>query len=299
MTDTSLREILAGLRVPACAAPMTAISTPALVGAACAAGILGGFPTSNCRSVAELDEWFDEIASLVNASVPTNVAPGPVVANLIVGKQNRRLDDDLACVARRRVRVVITSVGNPAPVIGPLHDAGCLVLVDVVSVAHARKALAAGADGLILLSAGAGGHTGWANPLAFVRAVRSFYDGPLAIAGGMSDGAALWSAICAGYDLAMFGTRFIATPESGATDSWREAIVASEMDDVTVATAPNGVAASLLRGGGGSGGHTVSSVHRNMSVQEVVDEIVDGWHSARRRTASLLGAPDLRTGARP
>ena len=142
------------------------------------------------------DEWFDEIASIADVGTPA-VTPGPVAANLIVGRQNTRLDDDLDCIARRQVPIVITSVGNPAPVIAPLHEAGSLVVVDVVSLEHAHKALAAGADGLILLSAGAGGHTGWANPLAFVRAVRSFYDGPLAVAGGMSDGAALWAAVTA------------------------------------------------------------------------------------------------------
>ncbi len=104
----------------------------------------------------------------------------------------------------------------------------------------------------------------------------------------MSDGAALWSAVCAGYDLGMFGTRFIATPESGAPPAWRQAIVAASMDDITVAAAPNGVAASLLRDGGGSGGHTVSSVTREMPAADVVEELIDGWHRARSRTAALL-----------
>ena len=287
----SLPDLLASLTIPACAAPMTAVSTPALVAEACAAGIVGAFPTSNCRSIAELEEWFDQIAVTAAARTPAGATTGPVAANLIVGKQNTRLDDDLACVARRRIPIVITSVGNPAPVIGPLHDAGCLVLVDVVSVAHARKALAAGADGLILLGAGAGGHTGWANPLAFVRAVRAFTDVPLAIAGGVADGAALWSAVCAGYDLGMVGTRFVATHESGASDVWREALVAASMDDITVATAPNGVAASLLRGGGGSGGHTVSSVQRITSAAEVVAELRAGWEHAQARTAARPATP--------
>jgi nitronate monooxygenase len=291
VTKYPLRDLISQLPLPAVAAPMTAISTPAVVAAACAAGVVGAFPTSNCRSVTELDEWFDEIDELIRAQSIADLPSGPVAANIIVGKQNARLDEDLACVARRRIPVVITSVGNPAPVIGPLHEAGCLVLVDVASMAHAHKALAAGADGLTLLSAGAGGHTGWANPLAFVRAVRRFYDGPLAVAGGMSDGHALWAAIVAGYDLGMYGTRFIATPESGASPSWREAIVASTMDDVTVASAPNGVSASMLRGGGGSGGHTVSAVDRLMSVREVVAELQIGWQRARAGTAALLGVP--------
>ena len=131
---------------------------------------------------------------------------------------------DVDCVVQQQPEMVITSVGSPAPVVQPLQDAGCLVFADVVSEAHAHKALAAGVDGLVLLSAGAGGHTGWANPFAFVRAVRSFYDGPLVLTGGMSDGAALWAAQCAGYDLAMFGTRFIATHESNVTADWQAAL---------------------------------------------------------------------------
>jgi nitronate monooxygenase len=279
--------LIDGLRLPAMAAPMTGVSTPRLVAEACAAGILGGFPTSNAPSSAALDEWFDEIDGVVRTS-SSGHSPGPVVANLIVGRQNTRLDDDVECVTRRHVPLVVTSVGSPKLVIGPLHDAGCLVLADVASMAHADKALAAGADGLVLLAAGAGGHTGWANPLAFVRGVRAFYDGPLAVAGGMSDGTALWSAVCAGYDIGFFGTRFIGTTASGATDTWRRALVESTMDDITLATAPNGVAASTIRGGGGSAGHTISSVRGDSTVADLVDELEADWHAARRRTAAQL-----------
>lgn len=284
----SLRTLIASLPIPAVAAPMTAVSTPALVAAACAAGIIGAFPTSNARSLAELDEWFDEIAATSRAATPAGATTGPVMANLIVGRQNTRLDDDVACVARRRLPIVVTSVGSPAPVIGPLHEAGCAVLADVASIAHAHKALAAGADGLVLLSQGAGGHTGWANPFAFVRAVRAFYDGPLAVAGGMSDGAALWAAVVAGYDLGMFGTRFIATPESGVGPAWRQAVIAASMDDITVATAPNGVAASMVRGAGASAGHTASAVERELTVAQVVAELIAGWRQARAATSALL-----------
>jgi len=287
MDGTGFRGMVDALRLPAMAAPMTGVSTPQLVAEACAAGLMGGFPTSNAPSLAALDEWFDEIDESVRASSSGHM-PGPVVANLIVGRQNSRLDDDVECVTRRHITLVVTSVGSPKPVIGPLHDAGCLVLADVASMAHADKALAAGADGLVLLSAGAGGHTGWANPFAFVRAVRSFYDGPLAVAGGMSDGAALWAAVCAGYDIGFFGTRFIGTSASGATDTWRRALVESTMDDIALATAPNGVAASTIRGGGGSAGHTISSVRAESTVAALVDELEADWTAARRRTAAQL-----------
>jgi nitronate monooxygenase len=288
MTAGSLRDQFAALPLPMIVAPMTAVSTPALVGAACAAGVIGAFPTSNCRSSAELDEWFEAIAERVRRDTPVGGEPGPIIANLIVSRANDRLEDDIDAVVRHGVPIVITSVGNPAPHIGPLHAGGCQVLVDIASIAHAHKALTAGADGLVLLSAGAGGHTGWANPFAFARAVRAFYDGPLVLAGGMSDGAALWSAITLGYDVGMFGTRFIATDESGAPPAWRQAILDSTMDDVTLGAGPNGVAASLLRSGSGSCGHSVSSVDCHMATADVIAAIRDDWDRARARTAALL-----------
>ncbi len=287
-TVNDFDELVAGLRLPAIAAPMTGISTPELVGEACAAGVVGSFPTSNAASIAELDEWFEHVAQVRSETAAVRT-PGAVAANLIVGKQNKRLDEDVEAVVRHRPELVITSVGSPAPVVGPLHEAGCLVLADVASEVHAHKALAAGADGLVLLAAGAGGHTGWANPFAFVRTVRAFFDGPLAVAGGMSDGAALWAAVCAGYDLGLFGTRFIATNESGVTATWQEALERYTMDQVSTTIASNGVAASTLPDNAGSAGHTVSAVHSRQSVAELVDELEVGWHDARSRTSERLG----------
>jgi nitronate monooxygenase len=281
-------DLVSDLRLPAIAAPMTSVSTPELVAEACAAGIVGSFPTSNAKSIAQLDEWFDQIETR-RATVTGQQKAGPIAANLIVGKQNKRLDEDVEQVVKWQPNLVITSVGSPAPVVGPLQEAGCLVLADVVSEAHAHKALAAGVDGLILLSAGAGGHTGWANPFAFVRSVRSFFDGPLVLTGGMSDGAALWAAICAGCNMAMFGTRFIATEESATPDAWLDALQRSTMDDITLITAPNGVVASALPDDAGSAGHTVSAVRSVQTVAQLVDEIETGWVDARRRTGQLLG----------
>ena len=278
-------ELVASLRLPAIAAPMTFISTPELVGEACAAGIIGAFPTSNASSIAELNEWFEQIRT--RRAVSERPA-GPIAANLIVGRQNRRLEEDLDCVITQQPEMVITSVGSPAPVVQPLQDAGCFVFADVASEAHAHKALAAGVDGLVLLSAGAGGHTGWANPFAFVRAMRAYYDGPLVLTGGMSDGAALWAARCAGYDLAMFGTRFIAAHEGNVTSEWQAALERYTMDDVTLTTAPNGIAASILPGNVGSAGHTISAVKSRQSVATVVDEIERGWLEAREGTRHLL-----------
>ena len=284
---TTFHQHVARLRLPLVAAPMTQVSTPALVTEAQRAGIVGSFPTSNAQSVAQLDEWFCEFAEAVNQSTG-GIEPGPLAANLIVGKQNTRLDEDVACVVKHRPAFVITSVGSPAVVTPTLQAAGCMVLADVASQAHAHKALAAGVDGLVLLGAGAGGHTGWANPLAFVRAVRRFFDGPLVAAGGIADGAALWGAITSGYDLGFAGTRFIAAQEAGAQASWKDALVRSTMDDVSRTVAPNGVTASTLPDGAGSAGHTVSAVDQIQTTAAIVDEFETDWHQARARTTDLL-----------
>jgi nitronate monooxygenase len=279
---------LTALELPLIAAPMTAVSTPELVGAACAAGVVGSFPTSNPRSSAELDEWLERIAA-ETAARSTSVRPGPVAANLIVHRTNERLADDLACISAHEVDIVITSVGNPLPVLGDLHAAGCRVLADVASLSHAEKALAGGVDGLVLLSAGAGGNTGWANPFAFARAVRRFYNGPLVLAGGLSDGTALWSAVTLGFDLGYMGTKFIATPESGASSEWKAAVVESSLDDVVLGVSPHGISASLLTSVG-SAGHSVSGVTAELTAREVIEATSIEWHEARAATAATLSA---------
>ena len=287
---TGLRELVADLVVPAIAAPMTTVSTAELVVAVCNAGVVGAFPSSNCRSLSELDEWLDRIAheTAVTEHADRGSA-GPVAVNLIVHRSNARLDDDLDRVAAHGVPIVITSVGSPRPVVEPLHQHGCTVLADVASLAHAHKALDAGADGLVLLSAGAGGHTGWANPFAFARAVRAFYDGPLVLAGGVSDGTALWAANVLGYDLGYLGTKLIATHESGASSEWRSAVVDACLDDIVLGSAPNGIAASLLPSAG-SAGHTVSGVDAVRSTADVIAGVVTEWRAARARTLDSLAA---------
>jgi nitronate monooxygenase len=229
------------LRLPLIAAPMFLVSGPALVTAACRAGVIGAFPTANCRTVGELDRWLAEIRDGVDAG------SAPFCPNLIVHRSNSRVPDDLAAVLRARAEMVITSVGSPEPVIKPLKDAGCLVLADVASVRHAEKAVAAGVDGLVLLTAGAGGQTGWVNPFAFVRAVRKFWDGIVVMAGGMSDGHAVRAAEVLGCDLAYMGTKFIATRESLAKDAYKEMLVRSRLDDVLLTRAFTGLETNMLR----------------------------------------------------
>ena len=229
------------LKLPLIAAPMFLVSGPALVTAACRAGVIGSFPTANCRTVAELDRWLAEIRDGIDAG------SAPFCPNLIVHRSNTRVPDDLAAVLRAKAEVVITSVGSPEPVMRPLKDAGCLVLADVASVRHAEKAVAAGVDGLVLLTAGAGGQTGWVNPFAFVRAVRKFFDGIVVMAGGMSDGHAVRAAEVLGCDLAYMGTKFIATRESMAKDAYKEMLVRSRLDDVLLTRAFTGLETNMLR----------------------------------------------------
>lgn len=179
------------LRLPLIAAPMLHVSGPDLVIAACRSGVIGAFPTLNARGPDGLDQWLTRIVAELKDS-PRPAAPW--CPNLIVHRDPAALRSDVDCVIRHGAQMVITSVGSPAPVIAPLHDAGCLVFADVATLRHAHKAVEAGADGLILLTAGAGGQTGWLNGFAFVRAVRAFFDGPLVLAGGVSDGASLLAA---------------------------------------------------------------------------------------------------------
>ena len=248
MNSNSLASLHARLRLPLIAAPMFLVSGVDLVTAACSAGVVGSFPTANCRSAEQLDSWMTEMAQRIEQAQQTSGrAAAPICPNLIVHRSNTRLADDLAVLLHHKPELVITSVGTPTPVLGPLHDIGAKVLVDVASVMHAEKAVAAGADGLVLLTAGAGGQTGWLNPFAFVRAVRQFYAGPLVLAGGMSDGHALRAALALGCELAYMGTRFIATTESMAADAYKAMLVGSSADDILLTRAFTGLQTNMLR----------------------------------------------------
>ncbi|WGR95328.1 nitronate monooxygenase [Bradyrhizobium sp. ISRA443] len=236
------------LRLPLIAAPMFLVSGVELVVAACRNGVIGSFPTVNCRETEQLDAWLTEIESRLQAHADAGgKRAAPVCPNLIVHRSNARLAQDLAVLARHRPEVVITSVGSPAPVLAPLHDAGALVFADVASIRHAERAVAAGADGLVLLTAGAGGQTGWLNPFVFVRAVRGFFDGPIVLAGGISDGHALRAAEALGCDLAYMGTKFIATRESMADERYKQMLVDSTADDILLTTAFTGLQTNMLR----------------------------------------------------
>ena len=236
------------LKLPLIAAPMFLVSGVDLVAAACRHGVIGAFPTVNCRNADELARWLTEIEDRLSRHRDAGgSAPAPLCPNLIVHRSNVRLAEDLAVLLRHRPEIVITSVGSPSQVVKPLHDAGALVLADVASIRHAERAVAAGADGLVLLTAGAGGQTGWLNPFAFVRAVRAFFDGPIVLAGGISDGYALRAAQVLGCDLAYMGTRFIATQESMADARYKAMLVEASADDVLLTRAFTGLETNMLR----------------------------------------------------
>ena len=236
------------LRLPLIAAPMFLVSGVELVTASCRNGVIGAFPTVNCRSTEQLDGWLAEIEGRLRRHEDEQGRPAaPICPNLIVHRSNARLADDLAVLLRHKCEIVITSVGSPVSVVGKLHDAGSLVFADVASIRHAVRAVEAGADGLVLLTAGAGGQTGWLNPFAFVRAVRSFFDGPIVLAGGISDGYALRAAEALSCDLAYMGTKFIATRESMADDRYKAMLVTSSADDILLTTAFTGLQTNMLK----------------------------------------------------
>jgi len=233
------KSLVRRLKLPLIVAPMFQISNPEMVIAACKAGAIGAFPTANSRTPEGLDQWLTEIRAGLSAD------DAPFAANLIMTNQN--LVADLTCLVKHKTEIVITSVGSPKKVVQPLHDIGCLVYADVASVEHAKKAIAAGVDGLILLTAGAGGQTGWANGFSFVRAVREFFDGTVVLAGGVSDGAALWASEVLGCDLGYMGTPFIATTESPSSDGYKEMLINSTLDDVLLTKAFTGLETNMLR----------------------------------------------------
>ena len=244
----SLSKHLAGaLRLPVVAAPMFLVSGVDLVVAACRAGVIGSFPSVNARTSDELDHWLERIAQELEGARGAGAQRAPYAVTLTVHPPNRRLAADRAVLARHEVPIVITSVGNPRATADTVHAWGGLVYADVATLKHAERALAAGVDGLILLCAGAGGQTGWANPFAFVRSVRRFYEGTLILAGGIADGSGLRAAELLGADLAYLGTRFVATRESMAQDEYKRMLVDSSMDDVVSTRAFTGLDSNMLK----------------------------------------------------
>ncbi|HEV8330031.1 MAG TPA: nitronate monooxygenase [Steroidobacteraceae bacterium] len=230
------------LRLPVVAAPMFLISGPELVIEACRSGIIGAFPTTNARSTQELDAWMGRISTELRDG-----AVAPWATNVITHSTNQRLPQDLELVARYRPPLVITALGSPKPAIELVHSYGGIVIADVVNLTLAKKAIDAGADGLACVSAGAGGHTGFISPFAFISAARELTNGLVIVGGGIADGYGVAGAIAAGADLVYMGTRFIATRESRAVEDYKKMVVDSTLDDLLVSASITGTPATWLK----------------------------------------------------
>lgn len=238
------------LALPVICAPMFLVSSPKLVVATCKNGIVGSFPALNVRPSEKFDEWLTEIktelATFKAANPDAKIAPYAV--NQVVHPSNSRLMDDHALIKKHQVPFVITSQGDPTDIVKDVHSWGGIVFHDVIKAQHAKKAIAAGVDGIIVVAAGAGGHGGTANPFALVREIREFYDGPLALAGAINDGQDIRASEVLGADLAYMGTRFIATQEAQVPQAYKNMLIESTINDIVYSDHFTGVHANYLRG---------------------------------------------------
>ncbi len=245
----ALPEILQNLSVPVVGSPLFIISNPKLVIAQCKAGIVGSFPSLNARPLSQLDEWFAEITeelSAHNRDNPDNPA-APFAVNQIVHKSNDRLQQDLELCVKYKAPIVITSLGAVPKVNEAIHSYGGIVLHDVINNRHANSAIRKGADGLIAVAAGAGGHAGVISPFALIQEIREWFDGPLLLAGAIANGGAVLAAQAMGADLAYIGSAFIATNEARAIDEHKQMIADSSAKDIIYSSLFTGVHGNYLK----------------------------------------------------
>jgi nitronate monooxygenase len=237
------------LRLPAVAAPMFIISNPDLVIAQCTAGIVGSFPALNARPAAQLEDWLERISSALAAwdAAHPELPSAPFAVNQIVHNSNDRLQHDLELCVRYKVPIVITSLGAKEFVNETVHSYGGIVLHDVINNHFARKAIEKGADGLIAVAAGAGGHAGATSPLALVQEIREWFDGPLLLSGAIATGDAILAAQAMGADLGYIGSAFIATREANAEQAYKQAVVDNSAADIVYSNLFTGVHGNYLR----------------------------------------------------
>jgi nitronate monooxygenase len=315
----ALPKALQNLRLPVIGAPLFIISNPQLVIAQCTAGIVGAMPALNARPASQLDEWLAEITESLaawNRDHPDQPA-APFAINQIVHRSNDRLEHDLEACARYKVPIVITSLGARTDLNNAVHAWGGITLHDVIDDAFAHKAIAKGADGLIAVAAGAGGHAGVKSPFALVQEIRRWFDGPLALSGCIAHGGAVLAAQAMGADLAYIGSAFIATEEARASEGYKQMIVASTSDDIVYTNLFTGVHGNYLRGsiaaagldpdhlpqsdaskmdfGGGAAkawkdiwgcGQGIAVIDRVAPAAELVDRLAAEYEAARRRLRS-------------
>ncbi|MBL8275496.1 MAG: nitronate monooxygenase [Pelomonas sp.] len=246
----ALPDILKNLPLPVIGSPLFIISNPKLVIEQCKAGVVGSMPALNARPAELLDEWLAEITETLaayNRANPDKPA-APFAINQIVHKSNERLEHDMAVCAKYKVPIIITSLGAREDVNQAVHAWGGIVLHDIINNKFAKKAIEKGADGLIAVAAGAGGHAGVKSPFALVQEIREWFDGPLALSGSMATGDAVLAAQAMGADLAYIGSAFIATEEARASAEYKQMIVDSNSDDIVYSNLFTGVHGNYLRG---------------------------------------------------
>ncbi|TSI16654.1 nitronate monooxygenase family protein [Brevibacterium aurantiacum] len=246
----SFANILPQLRLPVLGSPMFIASGPDLVKAQCQAGIIGSFPTLNARPASMLADWLDEICETNAAFTAANPdrPAAPFAVNLIVHRSNNRLEADLAEVVRHQAPIVITSLGAREEVNEAVHSYGGIVLHDVINNKFAHKAVEKGADGVIAVAAGAGGHAGALSPFALVQEIRSWFDGPVLLSGAIAHGRSVLAALAAGADCAYVGSAFLSTTEANVTDDYKQMVVDSAAEDVVYSSYFTGVKGNYLRG---------------------------------------------------
>ena len=237
------KNFIKKLRLPIIQSPMFIVSNARLVIASSMAGIVGSFPTANCRTLEALDESFSEIT----VALGTGKDALPWAVNIIVSKMYARSNDDLDLILKYKPPIVITSLGNPKEVVEKVHEYGGLVFSDVINLYHSKKAISVGVDGLILVCNGAGGHTGDLSPFAFVPEVREIFDGIIIVGGSISSGDSILSIQALGADMAYMGTRFIATQESDATDEFKEMILNATASEIIKSNKITGVNGNWLQ----------------------------------------------------
>jgi nitronate monooxygenase len=300
----ALPPILSNLRLPVIGAPLFIVSSPALVIAQCTSGIVGSFPALNARPAEKLDEWLHEITEALAAHDRANPqAPAaPFAVNQIVHRTNDRFERDMAVCAKWKVPIVITSLGARVELNDAVHGWGGITLHDVIDDRFARKAVEKGADGLIAVAAGAGGHAGRWSPFALVHEIRRWFDGPLVLSGAIATGGAILAAQAMGADLAYIGSPFIATPEANSSDDYKQGIVEATAADIVYTDLFTGVHGNYLRSsivasgldldalaawrdiwGSGQG---VGAVNRILPVAELVAKLSEEYAAAKARVCT-------------
>jgi nitronate monooxygenase len=246
---SKLPKALQNLALPVIGSPLFIISNPKLVIEQCKAGIIGSMPALNARPASQLDEWLHEITETLAAydRAHPHAPAAPFAINQIVHKSNDRLEHDMEMVVKYKVPVIITSLGARTDVNAAIHSYGGIVLHDIINNAFAHKAVEKGADGIIAVAAGAGGHAGVKSPFALIQEIRQWFDGPLVLSGSISTGGAVLAAQAMGADFAYIGSAFIATHEARASDAYKQAIVECDSDDIVYSSLFTGVHGNYLK----------------------------------------------------